>query len=553
MALNRITQEMIKLLPSWLFNHMDEESIGVQTMDTMAIELGDLKKVVDTALKSGFIETADDGTEFDLLNIDYLYKIDLTQAETDFTDLSVQYLANKDEYLYENLERALTLFDFYSINEKYYFDIETYTLYLKSRYQTLRINGILYDGTKLEKHHVWGPLDELGLMIGCPRIKEEENLEYKLRLLDVFENPGNATKDGLTNHIARSLGINKDLIEINSLSDQGFIESLIEEDGSLSKKLKDFIDVSNKVNNFDMNDYWNILDESSIGLKYLPIVWDSGLDKWDINKIQNGIGFGDDLLISKPEITSDIQDFEYALFAEGLAYPDKKVYPEHKFQYKLYSDGHIYESGYSPEEFYYTVVASELVPLQFDVVADKVYYHEYNLDFGDPYVSTSIISPENYHPNEYVKTDNMIVVDGSYIPNKPKRYLQIGARLESSSDKTKSPVLSQISLSYTKGGVPMGVTIEGTDGVTYSDVNKVSTIGFEAVDNWDDTGIEGIRFKQDTNDSYRTEANIDGTLTLTKGDYQKVYDSAGDWDDGIKNKDSVNVRISAQGNLRLSI
>jgi hypothetical protein len=187
------------------------------------------------------------------------------------------------------------------------------------------------------------------------------------------------------------------------------------------------------------------------------------------------------------------------------------------------------------------------------VVADKVYYHEYNLDFGDPYVSTSIISPENYHPNEYVKTDNMIVVDGSYIPNKPKRYLQIGARLESSSDKTKSPVLSQISLSYTKGGVPMGVTIEGTDGVTYSDVNKVSTIGFEAVDNWDDTGIEGIRFKQDTNDSYRTEANIDGTLTLTKGDYQKVYDSAGDWDDGIKNKDSVNVRISAQGNLRLSI
>lgn len=553
MALNRITQEMIKLLPSWLFNSMDEESIGVQTMDTMGTELYDLKRIVDTVLKSGFIETADDGTEFDLLNIDYLYKVDLTQAETDFTDLSVQYLVDRDAHLYENLERAVSLFDFYSFNDKYYFDIETYTLYLKSRYQAVRVNGILYDGTSLEKHHVWGPLDEIGLMIGCPRIRDEVNSEYKLRLLDVFENPGNATKDGLINHISRSLGLDRDMVEVNSLSNQDFIKSLIEEDGSLSKKLKDFIDVSNKVNNFDMNDYWNILDESSVGLKYLPIVWDSGLDKWDTSRIQNGIGFGDDLLVSKPEITSDIQKFEYALFAEGLAYPDKKVYPEHKFQYKLYSDGHIYESGYSPEEFYYTVEASELIPLQFDVVADKLYYHEYNLNFGDPYVSTSIISPGNYHPSEYVKTDNMLVVDGTYVPNKPKRYLQVGARLKSSSDKTKTPILSQISLSYTKGGIPMGVTIEGTDGVTYSDVDKVSTIGFEAIDNWDDIEIEGIRFKQDTNDSYRTEANIDGTLSLTRGDYQKVYDSAGDWDDGIKNKDSVNVGISAQGNLRLSI
>lgn len=554
MTLRDITKEMLNLLPEWMEISNSEDSIGAQTLDVTGIQLEDLKLLIDSTLKGHFIQTAGTDEDFDLLNIDYLYKIEMPESISDYSSVNIEYITSQEENIYESLNRSETIFDFYKLGDyKYYIDVDSNEIYFKLRFKSIRINGALFGGESLTLHHVWGPLDEIGLLIGCSRIKYEKNTDYKSRLDDVFRNPGNASEVGLINYISRSLGISKDDISIDSLNSEDFIKSLTNDDGSLSTKLKEFIEISNKVNTFDMNEYWNILDETALGIKYLPIVWDSGLNKWDENKIQNGIGDTNDLMIRKPEIQSDIQNFEYALFAEGLAYPDKKIYPEHNFQYKLYSEGHKYESGYSPEEFHYTVTASELIPLEFDVIADKIYYHDYTLHFGDSTVSTALISPENYHETEYVKTDNMILVNGSYVPNKHKRYFQLAIRMESSSNSVKTPVLNQVALNYTKGAQQHSILFETLDTASYNEVDNQMTIGFEAVDNWDDATITGIRFKQDTNDSYRTEGQADGSLTLTKGDYQKLYDSAGDWDDGIKNKDTVNVRISSAGNLRLSI
>jgi hypothetical protein len=56
-------------------------------------------------------------------------------------------------------------------------------------------------------HHIWNYFDEFGLLLACPRLKEETNSEYKNRLLDVFRYPAGSHSVGLMHGIARELGI----------------------------------------------------------------------------------------------------------------------------------------------------------------------------------------------------------------------------------------------------------------------------------------------------------------------------------------------------------
>ena len=73
------------------------------------------------------------------------------------------------------------------------------------------INDEVYQ-QELIPHHVWNFFDEFGLLLSCPRIPEEPNIEYKKRIEDVFKNPANASRDGLINGIARELGLRRDLM-----------------------------------------------------------------------------------------------------------------------------------------------------------------------------------------------------------------------------------------------------------------------------------------------------------------------------------------------------
>jgi len=56
-------------------------------------------------------------------------------------------------------------------------------------------------------HHVYNAFDEAGLLLGLPRLKDEQNPEYKQRLLDVFVHRANSTYTGLVNGITRELGL----------------------------------------------------------------------------------------------------------------------------------------------------------------------------------------------------------------------------------------------------------------------------------------------------------------------------------------------------------
>lgn len=554
MALRRVTYEMLQMLPKWMLMTQNEVSTGAQTLDTLGIQLDDLSLIIQTILRSGSIQMMESDMDFDLLSIDYLYKIELQEAVVNSTELFVEKLIDENTNNYQTLINSVNLFDFYTPGvDKFYYDIVSNSIYFKNKFRAVRINGAVYPGSLFEVHLVWGPLDEIGLLFGCPRIKYERNDSYKLRLMDVFANPGNATKEGLKNYISRSLGLSKEEVIIDSLDDDTYVNSLINEDGSLTTELQEFIDISKRINAFDLNSYWSILNETNKGLKYLPIVWDSGLDKWQDNLIQNGIGDTDDLEIIPPELEPNTQDFTYALYAEGLNYPDKKIYPEHRFRYKIYGDGYKYDDGYSPETFHYTVVASELIPLEFNIVADKIYGHEHDFDLSTDPVLTSQVSALNPYPNSNIITDNLVITRGQSVPNQPKRYIEVAVRMEATSSRVESPSIENINLEYSSGGLLKEINFTTAETVSYNPTTGEQIIGFEAVDNWNDAVVTGLKFRNDTEDSYRTEVQGDGILMLTKGEYQKTYNSAGEWDDGIKNKESVNVRVSASGNLRLSI
>jgi len=56
-------------------------------------------------------------------------------------------------------------------------------------------------------NNVNGPIDEIGLLLGLPRLPEERLIAYKQRLLDIYTNRSNSSYIGLINGITRSLGL----------------------------------------------------------------------------------------------------------------------------------------------------------------------------------------------------------------------------------------------------------------------------------------------------------------------------------------------------------
>ena len=67
---------------------------------------------------------------------------------------------------------------------------------------------------------VWGPLDEMGLLLDLQRLPGEDNPDYRHRLFRVFTRPTDSTYQGLLNAITYELGLDfYDLISIEFVGD----------------------------------------------------------------------------------------------------------------------------------------------------------------------------------------------------------------------------------------------------------------------------------------------------------------------------------------------
>lgn len=125
---------------------------------------------------------------------------------------------------------------------------------------------------KLQYHKIWNVFDEHALFFNLERNLKEDNESLRERILDFGKNPGNSTREGLLNHIARELGISKKDIRIHTLTNSDYLETLKNADGSASKELKS---IANYINNY-LNIYWD------------QFVWDEGC--W-ISNLDLQVGF----------------------------------------------------------------------------------------------------------------------------------------------------------------------------------------------------------------------------------------------------------------------
>jgi hypothetical protein len=559
--ITRTTSNMLQMLPAWMRARVDSDNSNtaqfinilgqqIQNIDNLVVDIKNniyLNRTPESFFSLSTIPQwyDDDYTGIALGTIDLLYKIYI--RDNHFVDTVVEFNNESDpNTVYGDgvqLTRAYTIFEFYQIGlDKYYYSDDT--VYFKRNFSQITINNQPY--TSLTEHMVWGPYDEIGLLLGCARLKNERNPEYKARLLDVCKNKGNASKDGLKNYISRSLGISIGDITIQEL-DEEYVESLLSENGTPSDQLKSYIEISNTLNTNKSNAYWEVLEDNKLGLQYLPIVWDILLDDFKPSQIQSGIGDDDDLLVRPPQDEEEIQTFSYGVSAEGLAVQQKTTYPQHNFMYKLVARGQSIENAITPEQYQYTVNAAERIAPVFTVKAFDDYETFSTQDFGGTIVDISTVTSGDLKPSSYI-TNNVTARVGNLSYTADARYLEIFAKLNSRVGRTEQSKISSIVITYLDSGSNIKtITFDGE--ASQSDDGLGNRRSNFFLDTWTDV-TPTIKVKSDTNDRYNVEIDsISKDLQLVQGDYVDKYDTYGTWTDGSM----YNVRQTSGGTLRLAL
>ena len=210
------TETLLNKLPYWFkMRKESKNSLGADYLNISGINLDDALYTIEYAYKQCYIDTVD------LKQTDFCYKAIIPMPNSVYNIDGV--FANNN-----GLKEAKNLKEFFGIDihnvedkelrsfEYYYVDYKRNIIYVRKKFNADAVNndgkiGIKYKGqdwpeqVPLMPHQVWNFLDEIGALVSCPRLPEEPNIEYKLRIQDVFKNPANASKNGLINGIGREL------------------------------------------------------------------------------------------------------------------------------------------------------------------------------------------------------------------------------------------------------------------------------------------------------------------------------------------------------------
>lgn len=221
-----ITKKMQQEFPKWSKIRRDDTSIGARFLNTFGLQFDDIQFMLQYALDNQFIGSAD------VHQIDIVYKANIPaglKAEDNFIfighNVKLQQMESLQQF-YEGIDtRFLERKEIYYPNP-YYIDWERKVVYFKRAYDvtetyaegkvTLRMlddnfKTLVEQELPEHLHHVWNFFDEFGLLLDTGRLYGERNREYKERLLDVFRHPANSSKQGLEFHMARELGLWKEV------------------------------------------------------------------------------------------------------------------------------------------------------------------------------------------------------------------------------------------------------------------------------------------------------------------------------------------------------
>ena len=283
-------------------------------------------------------------------------------------------------------------------------------LYLNKLVDGIYIDGAYYTA---DIHHVWGPYDEIGLLVGCPRQPYEKNRDYVYRLRETYQQFGNSSDQKLRNYIYRTLipftsQLPKDVIEFVELTPD-FVANHMQ-DGTPDNILNKYFELAKEVNQHTDNSYWSIIDQRNIGLKMLPISWSLSLDDIDGKFIQNGVLRNSDLELSAPTLTDRPDKIDYIIHARKQSDETVLTYPETPFEFSLVhqeeKEGSYYgsdEGQVIAEDTVFRITAHEKINLEFDVNAKVQYTNIGSITFQDDENDVIIT-----HVNDKDKTKQLV-------------------------------------------------------------------------------------------------------------------------------------------------
>ncbi len=494
--INKITKQMVKMFPSWMKIRKDPNSIGAQFLNVFGLEFENIEKYLQYQLDSQFIGTANLG------EIDHSYRGTLRGVNKD-TEIIVTKGAT-------TLTKAKTIEEFYSADSHIYIvNYDSHFIYTRKDYGhvSVEINNDKQD-VKLFYHHIWNCFDEFGLLLGISRLREESNLNFKERILDVFRRPSNATEDGLKNSIGRILGIASDHVVLNMLDDAAFIGTLLNKDGSASDTLKRFAKTIGETIPTTWGDaawdktYWQTVDADMLGLSYLPHIWDSKTEEFQDKDFQSGIGYGEDLQVRLPEEHKDTQVFDYYVSLQGVKEEEEEVYVPHSFAYEIHAEGTIESNVIPGEDYYYTIEAGEIIPLLFTIRAYKQYTQEFNVDYSSDYSADASLE----------------VVSGKKITSPHSRYVKIKATLQTDNEDI-TPSLESLSLHWKDTS------------------NNSQVLNIDSYEDWESPDIINIDIRQE------------GKIQLGQGDFSREFNTTEQWSHGQSFNIDINNGIRLKDSL----
>ena len=233
----RHTNAILNALPYWFkIRKQSEDSIGARFLNISGLELDDARYVIEYAYRQCYIDTAD------IAQVDFCYKT-IVPMPLKVSDIDSVFANNT------GLIKTTSIKQFFGIDQNgiqdknlhsfefYYIDEKRNIIYVRQKFNADAINDngkiklIFKDGSEyirsLIPHPVWNFFDELGALVSCPRLFEEPNVEYKKRIMDVFENKAGASKPGLINGIGRELATRRNLIWQNPSKDLELEDAMI--------------------------------------------------------------------------------------------------------------------------------------------------------------------------------------------------------------------------------------------------------------------------------------------------------------------------------------
>ncbi len=515
--LNRFTRNMMEKLPSWMKMAKDPASIGAQFLDVFGVTFYEVKAELDEIVADFYIETA----HADM--IDILYKAPLTSLYVDgITSVDSVYIKENGTDISDTpVFAAATLRAFYKRTATlplYYLDAESGYLYLRldmdkiadptQPFQALVVNGAAhYD---LQIHHVWNAFDEFGLLLGLTRLEGERNAAFKERILDVFVHPGNSTPAGIEAGVARELGLKRGDVQAFPLTDAVFEGTLLKADGTPTTKMIQYAKQVNESLKFTWDTlnfgeaYWHSIEESNLGIAYLPHIWDFDTSTIDTDWFQSGIGDGDDLLVSAPTEQNRNRTFQASLGLVAYEEQAQALHPEIQFQYKIYATGEKKLDEFPAEPFNYTVTAARCFDQEYEVRGTQKFPYIFRTDFDDTAAFNEMDSDKLHfgRSNEFLHrhSDAFVRLHMDYV----------------SGDKIHSNGVKDLRVNWV------------------DTAQQPHTLVFDSAEDFENGPVEGVEIYSSDLIYNETEG-----LALSYGAFQKRLDSSLDWENGSFNDQEI--------------